>query len=335
MLDENLLLDLLAFLSTYFICILVTRFSVAQPVTHAEAYRNVSECIPQVSTLWGFCLWGNSKQWIVVRLANLCLIWGQNRWWTRNCQIFFPPQCEIQKLSNILLNLGPQLTKSLNASLDSRSASGASSHQFFAHSYTKKDHQKRYRGETRSSHSSTTLTDLGRFPRLWSIGLVGKYFQKSEADPKLLRVTVWPSQKCPLLGCSSTAMSAQGSSPQTRQPLRVTRSAKSFARGWLVHIVLAPGVLQRKKDGELTLEWLNLVDASRIQRCFLVQVTALFYPVTEIQYLRKLYINTDRSKGKHKCQLRARTSVRDFRRFGFTSLPLHFFLGAQYPPVVV
>ena len=196
-----------------------------------------------------FCLWGNSKQWIVVRLPNPCPICGQKRWQTRNHQIFFPPQCEIQKLSNVLLNLGPQLPKSVSVWLDSHSASGASSRQFFAHSYTEKDHQKRYHGEARSSHSSTTLTDLGRLPRLWSIGLVGKCFQKSEADLKLLQVTVWLGQKCSLLGYSSTTMSAQGSSPQTREPLGVTLSAKSFPRGQFVRyrrIVLAPCILQQE-----------------------------------------------------------------------------------------
>lgn len=212
---RTLLLHLLAFLFAYFIHLLWTWFPVAQPMMHVEVYRHVSERFPWVGTV-EFCLWGNAKKWIVVRLANLCPIWGQKRWQTGNCQIFFPPLSAIQKLSNVLPNLGPQLTKSLSVPLDSHSVSDASSHQFFAYSYTEKDHQERYHGEIRSSHSSTTSTDLGWLPRLWSTGSVGKRFQQSEADLKLLQVTVRLGQKCSLLGYSSTTMSAQGSSPQTR-----------------------------------------------------------------------------------------------------------------------
>lgn len=50
MLEEHPVVDLLAFLFTYFIHILLTQFPVAQPTVHTVAYGNVSEHFPQVGT---------------------------------------------------------------------------------------------------------------------------------------------------------------------------------------------------------------------------------------------------------------------------------------------
>lgn len=247
------LLDLLTFLFAYVICIPLARFSAAQPMVHAEKPTETFQGASLGLAPAEFCLWGNSKQQTVVRLASLCPIWGQKKMTNQELSdLFPPPRCEIQTLSDVLLNLGPQLTKNWSVPLDSHSASGAPSHHFFAHSYTGKDHQKHYHGETRktrSSHSSTPLTDLGRFPRLWRTSAVGKCFQKSEADLKLLQVTVWLGQKRSFLGYNSPTTVAQGSSSQTRQPPCLTLSAKSSPQGWLVlyvHTALPLCILQQK-----------------------------------------------------------------------------------------
>lgn len=59
-----------------------------------------------------------NAKWIVVRPANLSSQ-GTETWQPRKHQIFFAPQSEIQKLISVPANLEPELTKSLDISLDS------------------------------------------------------------------------------------------------------------------------------------------------------------------------------------------------------------------------